>query len=87
MTSELTLFAAAFITVFALGFQQQNVHGRHYRAAAVTSLCIGAAQFLLWRIAPTASASEIAATLAGGPAGIVAAMYLHPRLAKWWRRS
>jgi hypothetical protein len=77
------LFASAFVTVFLLGIQQQNVIGRHYLAAVVTSLGIGAAQIFLWRLVPTASLSEIVATLAGGPVGIVAAMYLHPRLAGW----
>jgi len=80
------MFFSAFAVVFLLGFQQQNVHGRHYTAAVVTSVGIGAAQFLLWRIAPTASVSEIAATLCGGPVGIVAAMYAHPRIARVWRR-
>ena len=74
------LFASAFITVFLLGVQQLNVHGRHYLAAGITSLGIGGAQIFLWRLIPTASAWEIAATLAGGPAGIVAAMWLHPIL-------
>lgn len=36
------LFASAFVTVFLLGIQQQNVIGRHYLAAVVTSLGIGA---------------------------------------------
>jgi uncharacterized membrane protein YfcA len=63
--TELYLFAAAFVTVFALGFQQQNV---------------------LWRAVPIASAIEILATLVGGPVGIVAAMYVHPRLARRWGR-
>jgi hypothetical protein len=85
MNTEAYLFAAAFVTVFALGFQQQNVAGRHYLAAVFTSCLIGGAQLFLWRVAPTASASEIIATLAGGPAGIVAAMYVHPRIARRWR--
>lgn len=85
--TELTMFAAAFATVFLLGIQQQNVHGRHYWAAGITSLCIGASQFVLWRIAPTATVTEIAATLAGGPVGIMAAMVVHPRLARRWRRA
>lgn len=84
--TEFYLFAAAFITVFALGFQQQNVQGRHYVAAVFTSFAIGAAQLFLWRLAPTATPTEIMATLAGGPAGIVAAMYAHPRLARRWKR-
>lgn len=82
---EISLFAAAFITVFALGFQQQNVAGRHYVAAVFTSMAIGSAQLFLWRLAPTATWPEIAATLAGGPAGIIAAMWAHPRIAKFWR--
>jgi len=75
------LFLSAFATVFLLGIQQQNVHGRHYLAAIVTSLGIGAAQIFLWRLVPSATPGEIAATLAGGPVGIVAAMWLHPRIA------
>ena len=84
--TELYLFFAAFITVFALGFQQQNVSGRHYFAAVLTSLVIGAAQIFLWRVVPVATATDIAATLAGGPVGIVAAMYAHPRIARRWGR-
>lgn len=79
---ELALFASAFITVFALGFQQQNVIHRHYKAAALTSFAIGASQIFLWRTLPGADASQITATLMGGPVGITAAMYLHPRLLK-----
>lgn len=80
------LFLSAFFTVFLLGFQQQNVSGRHYFAAVVTSLGIGVAQIFLWRLVPEASASQIAATLAGGPAGIVCAMWAHPRIARIWSR-
>lgn len=80
------LFLSAFATVFLLGFQQQNVTGRHYLAAIVTSLGIGTAQIFLWRLVPSASATEIAATLCGGPLGIVAAMWAHPRIARVWRR-
>jgi len=77
---HLTLFLAAFSTVFLLGFQQKNVHGEHYVAAVVTSIGIGTAQIFLWKLVPDANLGQIAATLAGGPTGIVAAMYLHPRL-------
>jgi hypothetical protein len=76
------LFASAFATVFLLGIQQQNVIGRHYFAAIVTSLGIGAAQIFLWRLVPSADAGQIAATLAGGPIGIVFAMWLHPRISR-----
>lgn len=84
--THLILFASAFSTVFLLGFQQKNVHGNHYLAAIITSLGIGTAQIFLWRLVPEASGSQIAATLAGGPIGIAAAMYLHPRIVKKARK-
>lgn len=80
--NETFLFLAAFVTVFALGFQQQNVAGRHYMAAVITSTAIGASQIFLWRLAAMSTWPEIIATLAGGPCGIVAAMYVHPRILK-----
>lgn len=78
--THLALFASAFCVVFLLGFQQKNVHGGHYLAAVVTSFGIGIAQIFLWRLVPDADAGQIAATLAGGPVGIVAAMWSHPRI-------
>ncbi|MDT3708141.1 MAG: hypothetical protein ROZ09_15065 [Thiobacillus sp.] len=78
--THLTLFLSSFFTVFLLGTQQQNVVGRHYKAAVLTSLGIGCAQIFLWRLVPSASPTEIVATLLGGPVGIVAAMVAHPIL-------
>lgn len=78
--THLALFASAFCVVFLLGFQQKNVHGGHYLAAVITSFGIGTAQVFLWRLVPEADAGQIAATLAGGPIGIVTAMWLHPRV-------
>jgi len=78
--THLALFLSAFTTVFLLGFQQKNVHGSHYIAAVITSIGIGTAQIFLWRLVPHADAGQIAATLCGGPIGIVAAMYFHPRI-------
>lgn len=77
--TELALFAAAFATVFSLGFQQQNVVHGHYVAAFLTSFVIGGCQIVLWRFVPDASYSQISATLAGGPLGIVASMAVHRR--------
>ena len=76
--TELALFVSAFGTVFSLGFQQQNVLGRHFVAAGITSFVIGACQIYLWRTLPDSTASEIVATLLGGPVGIIAAMWTHP---------
>lgn len=84
--TELTLFLSTASLVFALGLQQLNVQGHHYVLAALTSFLIGGAQIYLWRTMPGASASEIIATLCGGPIGILAAMYAHPRLVRFLLR-
>lgn len=76
------LFASTFALVFALGLQSLNVNGGHYRAAFLTSFAIGAANLVLFKLAPEASGIEIAAYLTGGPAGIVCAMRAHP----WMRQ-
>lgn len=81
------LFLSAFATVFLLGIQQQNVTGRHYIAAMITSIGIGSAQVFLWRLVPSANVSEIVATLLGGPVGIVAAMWLHPIIRQRLKQS
>ena len=77
----------AFIVVFLMGNQTLNVAGRHFVAAFITSVGIGGAQIFLWRLVPNASQTEIVATLAGGPCGIVAAMWAHPKIAAMWRRT
>ena len=77
--SALILFASSFLLVFALGSQSLNVNGGHYKAAAITSLGIGAGQMLLYKLAPGAGWIEIFAFLAGGPLGITASMYVHKR--------
>lgn len=78
--THLALFLSAFFTVFLLGFQQQNVIGRHYAAAVLVSVGIGISQIFLYKFVPGASFSEVVATLCGGPLGITAAMYLHPKI-------
>lgn len=85
--NELILFASTYALVFALGLQSLNVNNGHHYAAAVTSFAIGAMQMILFKLAPDAGWSEIAAFLLGGPFGIVSSMWAHPRLAKLLRRE
>jgi hypothetical protein len=85
--TELILFASTFVLVFALGAQSLNVNNGHYVAAAFTSFFIGAGQMVLFKLAPNASITEIAAFLLGGPFGITASMWAHPRLARILKRS
>lgn len=80
--TELMLFLSTFVAVFALGFQSLNVNNGHYVAAFFTSFAIGGANLALYKLAPNANGTEIAAYLSGGPFGIYCAMKAH----SWMRR-
>ncbi len=84
--TELTLFARTFILVFALGLQSINVNNGHYILAALTSFVIGAGQMVLYKLAPNAEWTDIAAYLVGGPFGITASMWAHPKLVRIIKR-
>lgn len=77
--TELALFASCFVSVFALGFQSQNVNHGHYLAAFVTSFVIGGGHLVLYRLMPEANTGEIISYLMGGPLGITASMIVHRR--------
>jgi hypothetical protein len=69
-----------------LGVQSLNVNNGHHWAAFCTSFGIGASNLVLFKLAPEANTTEMLAYLLGGPFGILAAMWLHPRLALWFKR-
>jgi len=81
--SALLLLASTFGLVFALGLQSQLVNNGHYLGAFLNSAVIGSCNLVLFKLAPDASGVEIAAYLAGGPFGIVAAMWVYR--ARWSR--
>lgn len=74
--TALALFASTFMLVMALGAQSLFVNNGRYLPAALNSFAIGTGNLILFKLAPEASGVEIAAFLAGGPAGIASAMYL-----------
>lgn len=71
------LLLSTFALVFALGMQSQLVNNGHYLGAFFNSLAIGACNLVLFKLAPNAGGLEVAAYLAGGPFGIVAAMAVY----------
>ena len=75
--SLLALFASTFALVFFLGLQSLNVNRGHYLAAFLTSFGIVASNLIVLKLAPNATAVEMAAYLTGGPFGIVASMWAH----------
>lgn len=87
--NELLLFGSTFGVVFFLGFQSLCVNSGHYWIAGVNSAIIGAFNLLLFKVAPHVSGNlEIIAYIAGGPLGIVGAMYVHRNIVtKWMNRK
>ncbi len=81
-TTEIVLFLSTFLLVFFLGIQSLNVNRGHYTAAFFTSFGIGISNLILYKLAPHANGSEVAAYLLGGPFGILAAMRSHDWLAR-----
>jgi hypothetical protein len=79
--TALLLLISTFALVFFLGLQSLIVNGGHRALAFCNSFAIGVSQLALYKLAPDASGIEIAAYLAGGPFGVVAAMEVFKR----WR--
>ena len=91
MSEALAVFAAQLVYVLLLGLQSLNVNGRHYAMAVSTSFALGTLGFYL-----TAAVAEVQkAGLYGpiwwgfvlaGPVGIALAIWVHPHLARLYRR-
>ncbi|MDE2102476.1 MAG: hypothetical protein KGL39_34840 [Patescibacteria group bacterium] len=86
------VFLAQFVYILLLGFQQLNVMGKHYTSAATVSLALGSfGYYLTAEIAAHQKAGMGGAVwcayVAGGPAGIVCSMWLHPRIRKWLEKK
>ncbi len=77
--NEIALFAGSFVFVFALSFQQQNVHYRRYFLAVVNSAFIAALNLFVVKVGSQASPSEMLAFIAGQPLGTLLAIWLGSR--------
>lgn len=77
--TAIALLASTFVLVFCLGLQSQFVNNGHYISAFVNSAGIGAANLVLFKLAPSATGLEIAAYLSGGPIAIVCSMLFYRR--------
>ena len=73
----MTLFITTFVMVFLLGFQQKNVMHNHYYLAAITSFCIGTAQYFLTHGIIDMGYEAIIYMGLGGSFGITLSMFLH----------
>ena len=75
--TALYLLISTLSLVFCLGLQSQLVNNGHYKGAFANSLAIGAANLVLFKLAPDASPLESLAYIAGGPIGIVLSMWAY----------
>jgi len=80
--SAFALFVSTYLLVMALGAQSLLVNNGRYTGAFLNSFAIGTFNLVLFKLAPEASGWEIAGYLAGGPFGILSAMYLLRRYHK-----
>lgn len=78
--NALLLLTGSFFIVFALGFQQHNVHYRRYQAAFLNGIFIGVMNLLVLRLGPSASPVEMVSFLFGGSLGSVAAIWLNGKV-------
>ena len=74
----MTLFISAFLTVFLLVFQQQNVSHRRFLWATTTSIAITVSQFVLIKTINTSESWDILYMATGGVLGVISSMVIHP---------
>lgn len=81
----MAVLLSQFVMILLLGLQSLNVNQRRYLAAAITSLLLGVIGFYLTGTVAEAHKDGAFtltwwAYISGGPAGIVASMWLHQLL-------
>jgi hypothetical protein len=77
------IFIASFAVVFAMAMQQLNVTAGRRGLAFATSLFIGVATLVQFKLLPGPTTwIDIGGYLFGGAAGVVSCMWLYPRLLK-----
>lgn len=77
--TELALFTGSFAIVFALGFQQQNIHYRRHILAMLNAIFIGILNLAMLKLGPQATTTEMLAFIAGQPLGTFAALWMNGR--------
>jgi hypothetical protein len=77
---------SAFVAVFLLVFQQQNVTHRQYKLAALTSALITVSQYFVIKGVATGGLIEMAFMIIGGMLGVLTSMKAHENMIKWFDR-
>lgn len=72
---NIEMFVSSFMAVFLLSTQQQNVVFGHFKLAAVTSMAIAGAQYVM--ITSVAAGGSWLLMGIGGAAGVTSSMFIH----------
>lgn len=85
MLNAAAVFACQYAYIFLLGMQQQNVIHRRYVGAGGVSLLLGMGGYYLTATIALAAGQGFGSPvwwgyILAGPAGIVTAMWVHPRM-------
>lgn len=87
MLTMFTLLSAQALGVFLLGMQSLSVNSGLWRFAVVNSLFIGLANlYVLRTVVVDGTLGSSIAYMLGGPVGILACMWLHPKVSRLFRR-
>lgn len=84
------IFVSQFGLIYLLGFQQMNVVGKHYVAAAITSFLLGLFGWFTISIISSANLEGIFSFIfwvyvIAGPLAIVSAMRTHPYIVRVYK--
>lgn len=90
MLDALLIFVSQFGLIYLLGFQQMNVTGKHYVAAAITSFLLGLFGWFTISIISSANLEGIFSFVfwvyvIAGPLAIVFAMRTHPYIVRVYK--
>lgn len=83
--TPLIVFASAFVTVFCLGLQSQNVNHGHYAAAIATSFFISTGSIYLYEYMAVPTLSDKVGFYVGAATGIAFSIWFHRRVKAWLR--
>lgn len=83
--SALLVFASAFVTVFCLGLQSQNVNQGHYVAAVVTSFFISTGSIFLYEYMAVPTMADKLGFYVGASSGIAFSIWFHKNVKAWWQ--
>ncbi len=79
MFQSISLFCAAFASVFLLGLQSQFVRDKRTLSSFITSMGIGLCQVLFYKLAPSANLFESGLFILGGACGISSSILIHSK--------